>query len=433
VGYLIRGAMLADPRKGEAAQRDILIEQAHITALADAGTLSSGNHQVIEAAGLVALPGLIDVHVHLREPGFEYKETIETGTRAAAAGGFTQVCCMPNTKPVTDTPDVVRFIIEQAKRFGYATVHPIAAITYGLAGEQLTDFAALCKAGAVAFSDDGRGLQSAGMMKAALLRARELGLLIAVHAEDESLSAGGHLHDGKVAQALDIPGIPAEAETAMIARDILLAEATGAHVHMCHVSPETAVAAIREGKRRNIRVSAEVTPHHLLLTEDQALYQGAAAKVNPPLRAQTDRRACIEGFLDGTLDIVATDHAPHTPEEKARPIMEAPFGFTGIEISLPLMYTTFVQSGILSLSELAARMSLRPAQLFGLSGGFVAVGQRADLTLMDPTTKRVVDAGTFTSLGKTTPFAGQILTGWPVVTFHAGRLVYDRYQTQGGN
>lgn len=432
MSYLIRGALLADPRTGQTVLSDIVMDGTQFAQVAPAGTLDRAQHEVIEAAGLVALPGLIDVHVHLREPGFSHKETIATGTKAAAAGGFTQVCCMPNTSPVTDTPDVVRWIKEQAERAMFATVHPIAAMTRGLAGEELTDFASLRAAGAVAFSDDGRGLQSAGMMKKALLEAKKLGVPIAVHAEDESLSADGHLHDGAVARTLGIPGIPTEAETAMIARDILLAEATGAHVHLCHVSPETAVAAIRTGKRRQIRVTAEVTPHHLLLTDQAALTLGAAAKVNPPLRDEADRLACVQGLLDGTLDIIATDHAPHTEEEKARPIMEAPFGFTGIELSLPLMYTTFVQSGLLSIAALAARMAWLPARLFGLSGGWVASGAQADLTLIDPATVRTVDPAQFASLGKTTPFAGRALTGWPVATFHKGRLVYDRMHSQGG-
>lgn len=424
MGLLLRAGTVVHPESGTQAAMDVLIEQGRISRMGAPGSLEGRGHEVRDLAGLLVLPGLIDVHVHLREPGFGYKETIATGTRAAAAGGFTQVCCMPNTNPVTDTADVVRWIVESATQAGYISVHPIAAVTKGLRGEELTDFTALAEAGAVAFSDDGRGIQSAGMMKAALVQAGRLGMPIAVHAEDESLSAHGHLHDGDVARQLGIAGIATEAETAMIARDILLSEATGAHVHMCHVSPETAVAAIREGKRRGIRVTAEVTPHHLLLTEAEVLRVGSAAKVNPPLRHERDRRACVEGFLDGTLDIVATDHAPHSPEEKARPLVEAPFGFTGLEISFPLLFTAFVHSGILTVAELAARMSWLPAKLFHLEGGSVAVGMPADLVVIDPTEARVVTPETFASLGKTTPFAGRTLYGWPVATLHQGRFVY---------
>lgn len=431
MGLLIRGGDMADPRTGKMQKCDILIEDERIAAIAAAGTLMQGNHQVLEADGLQIMPGLVDVHVHLREPGQGHKETIVSGTMAAAAGGFTQVCCMPNTSPVTDSVEIVEWIVAEAKRAGYATVHPIAAVTKGLRGEQLTDFARLKQAGAVAFSDDGHGIQSAAMMKRALQSARELGVPIAVHAEDESLSAGGHLHDGETARALGIPGIATEAETAMIARDILLAEATGAHVHMCHVSPETAVAAIRAGKARGIRVTAEVTPHHLLLSEEAALTLGAAAKVNPPLRAESDRRACVLGLLDGTLDIVATDHAPHTQEEKQRPIIDAPFGFTGLEISLPLLYTTFVSSGILTLAELAARMALRPAELFGLPGGYLARGKLADLVLIDPAVAQTVQPERLQSMGKTTPFAGRTLYGWPAATLRRGRFVHNRLPKGG--
>lgn len=259
MGLLLRGGMVVDPRFGKMGKKDILIAGERIAAMAEAGALSVSGHSVVVIDGLLVLPGLVDVHVHLREPGLGHKETIASGTNAAAAGGFTQVCCMPNTNPVVDTVEVVQWIVEEARRVGSACVRPIAAVTKGLQGEELTDFGALKEAGAVAFSDDGKGIQSAGVMKAALLKTKELNVPIAVHAEDETLSAGGHIHAGEVAEILFIPGIPVEAETVMIARDILLAEATGAHVHMCHVSPETAVAAIRAGKQRKIKVTAEVT------------------------------------------------------------------------------------------------------------------------------------------------------------------------------
>ena len=423
MGLLLKRGMLVDAAAKRVTQADVLIEGGRITAVAPG--LDAAGHEVRDVCDLLVAPGLVDVHVHLREPGLAYKETIESGTRAAAAGGFTQVCCMPNTRPATDEPEVVRWIREEADRFGHATVHPIAAVTRGSRGEELTDFTALREAGAVAFSDDGRGVQSAMVMREALLAAKRLGVPVAVHAEDESLSGTGAVHAGDVARELGLPGIPAEAETVMIARDLVLAAATGAHVHICHVSPAAAVDAIRAAKALGVRVTAEVTPHHLLLNEELLRTHGGRAKVNPPLRAEEDRQACVRGLLDGTLDVIATDHAPHTEEEKARPPADASFGFSGLEISLPTMFTMFVHSGLWPVEELIARMSLLPARHFGLSGGRLAVGARADLTVIDPFTGRTVEPDGFFSKGRSTPFAGRQLYGWPVFTVHAGRVVHD--------
>lgn len=421
---MIRGGRVVDPVTQQVQSLDILVDGDRIVSMSPSLPRGSGATEV-DVSGHFVLPGLIDPHVHLREPGQGYKETIESGTRAAAAGGFTQVCCMPNTKPVTDTPEIVRWIIEEANRYGHAKVHPIAAITVGLAGEELTDFAALLAAGAVAFSDDGRGVQRADRMLAALMQARALGVPIVVHAEDETLSAGGHIHDGDVARDLQIPGIPSVAESVMIGRDILLAEHAKAHVHMCHVSPASAVALIAEGKRRGIHVTAEVTSHHLLLTEEAVRAFGSAAKVNPPLRSEADRAACVQGLLDATLDMIVTDHAPHAEEEKSRPITEAPFGFTGIEISFPLMYTAFVDSGIMTLPSLVAKMSTVPAAVFGLQGGRLLEGGVADLTVIDPRRFASVNPELLYSKGKTTPFIGRHLTGWPVLTMCNGRITHD--------
>ena len=423
MGLLLQGGLLVDPVGKRIARADVLVEDGYIAAVGD--RLSASGHEVRNVADLFVAPGLIDVHVHLREPGFGYKETIESGTRAAAAGGFTQVCCMPNTLPVTDSVDTVRWIREEAARCGHAAVHPIAAVTEGSRGERLTDFPALCAAGAVAFSDDGRGVQSAAVMREALLSASRIGVPVAVHAEDESLSAGGCVHAGETARELGLPGIPPEAETAMIARDIVLAAATGAHVHFCHVSPAAAVEAIRAGKRLGVRATAEVAPHHLLLNDGLLRTHGGYAKVNPPLRSEPDREACVRGLLDGTLDIIATDHAPHAADEKARPLTEASFGFSGLEISLPTMFTAFVHSGVWPVHELVARMSLLPARIFGLAGGRIAVGARADIAVIDPFVERVVQPDDFFSKGRVTPFAGRRLYGWPVLTVHAGRVVHD--------
>ena len=423
MGMLLRGGAVVDPEAGTAARRDVLIEGGRIAAVAP--ELPATGHAVRDVEGLFVLPGLIDPHVHLREPGFAHKETIAAGARAAAAGGFTQVCCMPNTAPVADNPETVRWIVAEAARCGFARVHPIAAVTEGSRGERLTDFAALQAAGAVGFSDDGRGVQSAAVMREALLRASALGLPVAVHAEDESLSAGGAVHAGAVARELGLPGILPEAEAAMVARDILLAEATGARVHICHVSSRLAVEAIRDGKRRGVRVTGEAAPHHLLLTDDALREWAGHAKVNPPLREEADRRACVNGLLDGTLDCVATDHAPHTEEEKARPVGEAAFGFVGLEISFPLLFTALVRPGVLSLPELAARMSLWPARLFRLPGGALRAGAAADIAVIDPRTERAVEPERFYSKGRATPFAGRRLSGWPVLTLVGGRAAHD--------
>lgn len=422
-GILLGGGNVVDVERLELREADVLVEGSRIAAIGKG--LSRAGHEVRDVGGHYVLPGLIDPHVHLREPGFAEKETVESGTRAAAAGGFTQVCCMPNTRPVTDEPEIVRAIRRAAERAGYATVHPVAAVTRGSRGEELTDFRALAAAGAVAFSDDGRGVQSAAMMRRALIEAAALSRPVAVHAEDETLSHGGHVHAGVVAKRLGLPGIPPEAEAVMIARDVVLAEAVGAHVHICHVSAKLSVDVIRDARRRGVRVTAEAAPHHLLLTDEALTAFGAHAKVNPPLREERDRLACVLGLLEGTLDFVATDHAPHTVDEKARAVTESPFGFTGIEISFPLLYSAFVRPGVLTLPELAARMSLYPARVFGLEGGALMPGGRADITVIDGETERPVTPARFLSLGRATPFAGRRLCGWPVLTLHAGRVTYD--------
>ncbi|KUO95578.1 dihydroorotase [Ferroacidibacillus organovorans] len=430
MGWLIRGGRVLRP-DGSLEELDLRIALERVIEIGV--NLPVADSQVIDARDLIVLPGLVDPHVHLREPGQTEKETIETGTMAAAAGGFAHVCCMPNTSPVVDAKEIVETIIEKADSYGYAKVHPIAAITHGLRGETLTDFAALVAAGAVGFSDDGKGVQRADIMRQALLAAKDLDVPIVVHAEDETLSRDGHLHDGDVARELSIKGIPSEAEAVMIARDIVLCEATGGAVHFCHVSPKSAVRVIRDAIRAGISVTAEVTPHHLLLTEKEALRVGAWGKVNPPLRHESDRAACVEGLIDGTLSMVATDHAPHTAEEKARPIETSPFGFVGLEISFPLMYTTFVHSGLMSLGRLVDCMARIPAERFKIDAGTIEVGGFADLTLIDPHTFMRVDPETFLSKGRATPFAGRNLTGWPTLTIHRGRMVFTRTAREESN
>ncbi|WP_026961684.1 dihydroorotase [Alicyclobacillus herbarius] len=419
----IDGGQLLDLVDGSLTEASVLVDDETGSVLALGKELPEAD-RVITLRGEVLLPGFIDVHVHLREPGFEDKETIATGARAAAAGGFSQILCMPNTKPPLDTPERISFVRRQAQAAGAAQVLPMGCITVGQAGHELTDFAALKAAGAVALSDDGRGVQHGGRMREALRRAAEAHLPIAIHAEDESLSEGGVLAPG-AAGRLGLKGIPAASEAAMIARDILLAEETGARLHICHVSVETAVALVRFAKERGVRVTAEVTPHHLLLSDEIIDCNDAVFKVNPPLQSERDRQACLAAFLDGTLDMVATDHAPHTAAEKALPIAEAPFGMVGIETVFPLLYTHLVRTGMMSLAQLVERMSTVPAQAFGLKGGVIRVGGPADLVAVDLQTERPIEPKRFYSKGRNTPFAGWKVAGWPTLTLAAGRVIHQ--------
>ncbi len=422
----ITGGRLLDLTDGSLAPADVLIHQTEGTILAIGRELPEAD-ATVELSGEVLLPGFIDMHVHLREPGFEDKETIATGAKAAAAGGFTQIACMPNTNPPLHTPELVRYVRRQAMAAGAAQVLPIACITEGQSGERLTDFAGLKEAGAVALSDDGKGVQHGGLMRQAMIEAAAVGLPLCIHAEDETIAGRGVLHKG-AARRLSLPDIPGEAESAMIARDILLAEQTGAHLHVCHVSVESAVALIRWAKSRGIHVTAEVTPHHLLLTEDVITSGDAVYKVNPPLRSERDRLACLEGFLDGTLDMVATDHAPHTVQEKQRSILESPFGMVGIETVFPLLYTYLVMPGKLSLVDLVKRMSTIPAHKFGLPGGVIRVGGKADVVAVDLDNERVISPDTFLSKGRNTPFAGWRAVGFPTLTVCGGKIVYNKQE-----
>lgn len=418
----INGGKLLDLVDGSLTETSLLIDDETKSVLAIGNDIASAD-TTVELAGEVLLPGFIDMHVHLREPGFENKETIATGARAAAAGGFTQIACMPNTNPPLDSVELLEYVKSQAEAARATQVLPIACITKGQRGEELTDFAALKQAGAVALSDDGKGVQHGGLMRQAMVEAAKVGLGIAIHAEDETIAGTGVLH-GPSARRLNLKDIPPEAESAMIARDILLAEQTGAHLHVCHVSVESAVSLIRWAKGRGVRVTAEVTPHHLLLTDDIIDENNAVYKVNPPLRSERDRLACLEGFLDGTLDMIATDHAPHTAEEKSRPIEESPFGMVGIETVFPLLYTYLVKTGKLSLTELVKRMSTSPAQAFNLKGGVIRAGGVADFVAVDLATERHIDPTQFYSKGRNTPFEGWNASGWPVLTVTLGKVIH---------
>ncbi|MGG1661631.1 dihydroorotase [Brevibacillus sp. NRS-1366] len=410
---------------GELIPVEILVENGQIKAIGEA--ITRDGHEWVDCKGGMVSAGLIDVHVHLREPGFEHKETIETGAKAAVRGGFTTISCMPNTRPSIDSVETVKYILEKAREAGMARVIPYGAITIRQLGKELTDFAGLKEAGIFALTDDGVGVQSTGMMKTAMKAAAELGISIVAHCEDEDLLIpGAALHDGVVAARHGLPGIPSESESIHVGRDILLAEQTGVHYHVCHISAKESVRLVRDGKRAGVNVTCEVTPHHLLLCdEDIPESLDTNWKMNPPLRSREDRAALITGLKDGTIDMIATDHAPHTAEEKANGINRAPFGIVGLETAFPLLYTHLVQTGELTLKTLVELLTVKPAAAFGLPFGRLEVGAPADLTVIDLETEKTIDPTTFASKGTNTPFTGWACKGWPILTLVDGKIVHQ--------
>jgi dihydroorotase len=408
-------------------QRHVLVEDGRIAAVQDAaeGLPQTDGHDTIDAAGKLVTAGLIDMHVHLREPGFEHKETIASGTRSAAKGGFTTIACMPNTRPVIDSVDTVKYVLDKAATEGIVRVLPYGCITKNELGRELTDFAALKDAGAIGFTDDGVGVQSAQMMKDAMALATSLGLPIIAHCEDNTLVEGAPVTEGAFARKHGLKGIPNESEAIHVGRDILLAEATGAHYHVCHVSTEQSVRLIRQAKGLGLKVTAEVCPHHLVLSDEDIPGLDANWKMNPPLRTPRDVQAVIEGLEDGTIDIVVTDHAPHAAEEKAKGMLQAPFGIVGFETAFPLLYTKFVETGRWTLRFLVDKMTTVPAAVFGLEQGRLEAGAPADITIIDLETERAVEPETFQSKSKNTPFGGWKLRGWPVLTMVGGNVVWQ--------
>jgi dihydroorotase len=422
VSLLIRGGLVVDPAQGLEEVREVLIEGGKIAALEPPGKIPPAGRRVVEAQGVVVTPGLMDMHVHLREPGEEYKETVATGARAAVQGGFTAVACMPNTKPVNDTASVTRFILDQAKAAGLARVYPVGAISINSRGEALSEFADLKAAGAVALSDDGRPVMSPMLMRRALEYALTFGLPLISHAEDLDLRGEGVMHEGRVSLELGLRGIPAAAEEVMIFRDITLAGLTGCRLHLAHVSTAGSVEVIRRAKAAGLPVSAETAPHYFSLTDAAVYGYDTNAKVNPPLRTAADVAAIKEGLKDGALDAIASDHAPHSSLEKEVEFQAAAFGLIGLETSLGLSLR-LVHDGVLSLSQLVAKMSTNPARILGVPGGSLKVGAPADLTLMDLNREWTVEANTFASKSRNCPFNGWTLKGRAVMTIVGGKLV----------
>ena len=423
---LLRRGHIVDPSSSLDVVGDLLVTDGIIEHVgAPLGEVRrDGDLVEIDCEGQVVSPGFVDVHCHLREPGREDVETIATGARAAAAGGFTAVCAMPNTDPVTDNQAAVGFIIRQAMRASAARVYPIGAISVGQRGEALAEFGEMIGAGAVAVSDDGKPVASAQLMRTALEYARTFEVPVADHCEEPTLAAGGAMNEGVVSARLGLKGIPDEAEEIMVIRDILLARRTGGHVHLCHMSTRGSVELIRWGKERNIRVTAEVCPHHLSLTEEAVEGYNTNAKMNPPLRTAEDVEALQEAVRDGTIDLVATDHAPHHYDEKEREFSHAPNGIIGLETALAVLVTNLVVPGILSYAALVERMSCAPARIFHLPGGMLRRGSVADITVFDPAARWEVDPARFLSKGRNTPYAGKPLQGRATCTIVGGQIVY---------
>ncbi len=422
---LIKGGRLISPEDQLDSELDVLVEDGVIRGIAPQITVAAD--EILEAAGKVVSPGFVDLHVHLRDPGGEASETLETGLAAAVAGGFTAVCTMPNTKPVTDRPELVRAMIDKAQRIGLARVLPIAAVSMGSQGQSLTDLHALAAAGAVAFSDDGRPVKTAGLLKRALEVAQEINIPLMDHCEDPSLSASGVINEGEVSSQLKVRGIPGASEDVCVGRDLIVAESVGARLHVCHVSTARSIELVRLGKHRGIRVTCEATPHHFTLTDQAVLEHGTNAKVNPPLRSARDVEAIVAGLMDGTVDAIASDHAPHAPELKAKPLgTDSPFGLIGLETALGLALTQLVHTGKISMWHLISLMSANPARIVNQPYGRLSVGGPADITVFDPQLEWTYHAAEGRSKSRNSPFDGWKLKGAVIATVVGGRVVYHR-------
>ncbi|HKE60595.1 MAG TPA: dihydroorotase [Pyrinomonadaceae bacterium] len=421
---LIANGYLIDPAQEVNAGRDLLVEDGRVVGLLDRSEPRPEDVQIFDATGLIVAPGFIDLHVHLREPGQEYKETIATGVAAAVAGGWTSVCAMPNTDPINDNPAVTRFIVEKAAAAQLANVFPIGAITKGSNGKELAEMGEMKNAGIVAVSDDGRPVPSAGMMRRAMEYARGFDLPLVDHCQEPTLSAGGVMHEGRWSLILGLRGMPAAAEDVDVVRDCVLAKLTGARVHLAHVSTRGALAAVRKAKDAGLSVTCEVTPHHWTLTDEAVSEYDTNTKMSPPLRSRDHVDAILEAMSDGTIDAIATDHAPHHYDEKALEYDQAPFGITGLETAVGLAFD-LVHRGVIGLERLVEMCSTNPARVFGLADrGSLVKNAHADITILDPQLEWVFDVASSKSKSRNTPFDGRRLTGAAVATIVGGRLVY---------
>lgn len=419
---LIKNARLIDPATNTDRQEDLLIEDGIIAKRGQNIDIVPDN--LIDAKGMIMMPGLIDLHVHLRDPGFEYKETVSSGAAAAASGGFTTIFAMPNTKPVTDSVSVVEEVLEKAKNAKLTNVSPVAAITIGQEGKELTNFKELKEAGAITLSEDGKSVMDTLLYKNAMEKAKELDMTILAHCEDKMLVNGGVINEGNISRANNLPGISNAVEDIITARDIILAKETGARLHLCHCSTAGAVKMIDEAKKAGISVTGEVCPHHFTLADEDMDAGDANYKMNPPLRSRADVEALKMGLKNDIMDVISTDHAPHSMEEKSRGMIEAPFGIVGLETSVPLTITELVDKGYLTYMQMAEKMSYNPAKIVGIDKGTLEEGKVADIVLIDPNAEYVINASSFFSKGLNTPFHGKKVKGRVICTILAGEIVY---------
>ena len=420
---MIRKGRVVDPVGGIGGVMDILVEDGRVAVIGS--ELTAPSARVIDARGLTVCAGLVEMHVHLREPGFEYKETIQTGCLAAARGGFTSIAPMPNTRPATDCPERIALVRQKAAQACGVHVWPIGAVTWGQKGQALTDAAALKKAGAVALSDDGMPVQNANLLRDALIRCRRQELTILSHCEDADMVKNYAVNEGRVSRALGLPGRPAIAEELQVMRDAMLAEETGAAVHICHISTARSVEIVRQFKKKGVPITCETCPQYFALTEDELLSRGTLARVNPPLRTRLDVEGILAGLKDGTIDVIATDHAPHSAEEKARPLPEAPSGMVGLETALAVTLTSLYHTGVMDLSDILRKMTVNPAFILRIPKGRLSLGGGADFTIFDPDEEWTVDPEQFASKGRNTPFAGRTLKGRVKYTIVDGKIIYQ--------
>ena len=419
---LIKNGRILDPANRRDETADLLIQNGRIACIEP--DLAIKGVETIDASGKIVSPGLVDMHVHLRDPGFPKKETIQTGCRAAAAGGFTSVACLPNTDPPIDSPEIVQYIAQRAKHAD-ARVYPIACATEKMQGEKLADTDALLNAGAIGFSDDGLPIESTALMRELLARAEARGFAVYPHAEVFALTRGGHMHKGAVSCELGLKGMPAEGEAGMVERDIDLVRQTGGRLHILHISVKRAVKLVRRAKAEGLPVTCEASPHHIALTDEDVGILGTAGKMSPPLRSKEDRDAVIQGLQDGSIDALATDHAPHTTQEKLRAFADAPNGIVGLETAVGVLLTHLVHTGLLSLSDVIAKLTAEPAHILGIDGGNLSEGKPADIAVIDPDLEWIANANLFKSKSRNTPFHGWTLKGRAVMTILGGRVTYQ--------